>query len=164
LSESANAVPSIEDKNATVLNIGGDGSPQKTDAGKVPVPTLDLADKYRDLKERFSLLNVRQKLLIGIAFLLFVSTVLVISITGQKKDDYRILFTSLNQNDGAAIIAALQQLNVPYKFTEGGGAIMVPESAVYETRLKLAGQGLPKAGNVGFELLENQKLGTSQFV
>ena len=164
MSESANAVPSIEDKNATVLAIGGGDSASKAEAGKVPVPTLDLADKYRDLKERFSLLNVRQKLLIGIAFLLFISTVLVISITGQKKDDYRILFTSLNQNDGAAIIAALQQLNVPYKFTEGGGAIMVPESSVYETRLKLAGQGLPKAGNVGFELLENQKLGTSQFV
>jgi flagellar M-ring protein FliF len=31
-------------------------------------------------------------------------------------------------------------------------------------RLKLAAQGLPRAGNVGFELLENQKLGTSQFV
>ena len=163
MSESANAVPSIDDKNATVLNIGGDGAPEK-DPSKVPLPTLDLTDKYRDLKERFSLLNSRQKLLIGIAFAFFISTILVISISGQKKDDYRILFSSVNQNDGAAIIAALQQLNVPYKFTEGGGAIMVPESAVYETRLKLAGQGLPKAGNVGFELLENQKLGTSQFV
>ncbi len=138
--------------------------PPEKDPSKVPVPTLDLTDKYRDLKERFSLLNSRQKLLIGIAFAFFISTILVISISGQKKDDYRILFSSVNQNDGAAIIAALQQLNVPYKFTEGGGAIMVPESAVYETRLKLAGQGLPKAGNVGFELLENQKLGTSQFV
>ena len=35
---------------------------------------------------------------------------------------------------------------------------------MHEARLKLAGQGLPKAGSVGFELLENQKLGTSQFV
>jgi flagellar M-ring protein FliF len=55
-------------------------------------------------------------------------------------------------------------MNVPYQFTEGGGAITVPQGMVYETRLKLAGQGLPKAGNVGFELLENQKFGTSQFV
>jgi flagellar M-ring protein FliF len=55
-------------------------------------------------------------------------------------------------------------MNVPYQFTEGGGAITVPQALVYETRLKLAGQGLPKAGNVGFELLENQKFGTSQFV
>jgi flagellar M-ring protein FliF len=55
-------------------------------------------------------------------------------------------------------------MNVPYQFTEGGAAITVPQALVYETRLKLAGQGLPKAGNVGFELLENQKFGTSQFV
>jgi flagellar M-ring protein FliF len=55
-------------------------------------------------------------------------------------------------------------MGVPYKFTEGGGALMVPTKTVHETRLKLAGQGLPKSGFVGFELLENQKLGTSQFV
>lgn len=41
---------------------------------------------------------------------------------------------------------------------------MVPGDKVYDARLKLAGQGLPKAGNIGFEVLENQKLGTSQFV
>ena len=75
-----------------------------------------------------------------------------------------MLFSSVNERDGAAIVAALQQMNIPYKFTEGGAAILVPEASVYETRLRLAGQGLPKAGNVGFELLENQKMGTSQFV
>ena len=160
MSES-DAAPSIDDKNATVLNIAADKAPAA--AGTLNTP-LDLADKYRDLKERFSLLSFRQKLMVGIAFAFLVVTILVITISGQKKDDYRILFSSVSQNDGAAIIAALQQLNVPYKFTEGGGAIMVPESAIYETRLKLAGQGLPKSGNVGFELLENQKLGTSQFV
>jgi flagellar M-ring protein FliF len=31
-------------------------------------------------------------------------------------------------------------------------------------RLKLAAEGLPKGGNVGFELMENQKLGISQFL
>jgi flagellar M-ring protein FliF len=82
----------------------------------------------------------------------------------KSNSDYRVLFSNVNQGDGAAIVAALQQMNVPYQFTEGGGAITVPQALVYETRLKLAGQGLPKAGNVGFELLENQKFGTSQFV
>ena len=41
---------------------------------------------------------------------------------------------------------------------------MVPADLVYQTRLKLASMGLPKSGNVGFELLENQKFGVSQFV
>jgi flagellar M-ring protein FliF len=84
--------------------------------------------------------------------------------SAKSNSDYRVLFTNVNDGDGAAIVASLQQMNVPYQFTEGGAAIMVPQSQVYETRLKLAGQGLPKAGNVGFELLENQKFGTSQFV
>jgi flagellar M-ring protein FliF len=84
--------------------------------------------------------------------------------SAKSNSDYRVLFTNVNEGDGASIIAALQQMNVPYQFTEGGAAIKVPQAMVYETRLKLAGQGLPKAGNVGFELLENQKFGTSQFV
>jgi flagellar M-ring protein FliF len=39
----------------------------------------------------------------------------------------------------------------------------VPAEQVHDMRLKLAAQGLPKGGNVGFELMENQKLGVSQF-
>ena len=56
-----------------------------------------------------------------------------------------------------------QQMNVPYKFAEGGGAILIAGDKVPEVRLKLAAQGLPKAGGVGFELMDNQKFGTSQF-
>ena len=37
-------------------------------------------------------------------------------------------------------------------------------SEVHDARLKLASEGLPKGGLVGFELMENQKFGTSQFL
>ncbi|MDP1607451.1 MAG: flagellar basal-body MS-ring/collar protein FliF, partial [Rhodocyclaceae bacterium] len=50
-----------------------------------------------------------------------------------------------------------------YKFSTSGGAIMVPASMVHDARLRLASQGLPKGGLVGFEVMENQKLGISQF-
>jgi flagellar M-ring protein FliF len=53
---------------------------------------------------------------------------------------------------------------VPYKFSEDGGTILVPSGQVYDARLKLAAQGLPRGGNIGFELMENQKMGTSQFI
>ena len=72
-----------------------------------------------------------------------------------------MLFRS--DRDGGAIIASLQQMNVPYKFGEGGGAILIAGDKVPEVRLRLAAQGLPKAGGVGFELMDNQKFGTSQF-
>ncbi len=81
-----------------------------------------------------------------------------------QQPDYRVLFSNFSDRDGGAIVASLQQMNVPFKFAEGGGAILVPANQVYEARLKLASQGLPKGGNVGFELMENQKLGVSQFL
>lgn len=82
----------------------------------------------------------------------------------SQQPDYRVLFSNFSDKDGGAIVASLQQLNIPYKYAEGGGAILVPASQVYDARLKLASQGLPKGGGVGFELMENQKLGVSQFL
>lgn len=81
----------------------------------------------------------------------------------NRTPDYKVLYTNVTERDGGAIIASLSQMNVPYKFSEGGGAIMVPGDKVPELRLKLAQQGLPKGGGVGFELMDNQKFGTSQF-
>ncbi|MFL9923750.1 flagellar basal-body MS-ring/collar protein FliF [Herbaspirillum lusitanum] len=82
----------------------------------------------------------------------------------SQKVEYRVLFSNFSDRDGGAIVASLQQMNVPYKYSEGGSAILVPENMVHDARLKLASQGLPKGGNVGFELMENQKLGISQFL
>lgn len=80
-----------------------------------------------------------------------------------KTPDYRVLYSNLSDRDGGAIIESLQQMNIPYKFAEGGGALLVPSDRVHEARLKLASQGLPKGGAVGFELMENQKFGITQF-
>ncbi|HEC7758625.1 TPA: flagellar basal-body MS-ring/collar protein FliF [Salmonella enterica subsp. enterica serovar Muenchen] len=77
--------------------------------------------------------------------------------------DYRVLYTNVSEQDGGAIVAQLTQMQVPYRFAERNGAIMIPEDKVYEVRLKLAQQGLPKGGAVGFELLDQEKFGTSQF-
>jgi flagellar M-ring protein FliF len=81
-----------------------------------------------------------------------------------SQPDYKVLFSNYTDKDGGAITAALDQMGVKYKFSDGGGAILVPSDRVNDVRLKLASQGLPRAGNVGFELLDSEKLGTSQFV
>lgn len=76
---------------------------------------------------------------------------------------YGVLFANLSEKDGGQIIAALEQQNVPYRVSEGGSAIMVPANQVHDVRLRLASQGLPRGGLVGFEVMETQKLGISQF-
>jgi len=90
--------------------------------------------------------------------------VLVAAWLWAQKPEYKVLFANFSDRDGGAIVASLQQQNIPYKFSDGGGAILVPADQVYDARLKLASQGLPKGGNVGFEIMENQKLGVSQFL
>src|SRR5690242_10701909 len=99
--------------------------------------------------------------------ILAVSAVVALAVAGwmwNQTPDYKVLFSNISDRDGGAIVASLQQMNVPYKFAEGGGAILVPANQVHDVRLKLASQGLPKGGLVGFELMENQKLGVSQFL
>lgn len=76
---------------------------------------------------------------------------------------YGVVFANLSEKDGGQIVAALEQQNVPYKIGGGGTAIMVPADRVHDVRLRLASQGLPKGGLVGFEVMDTQKLGVSQF-
>ena len=80
-----------------------------------------------------------------------------------QSPDYRVLYSNLSDRDGGAIVAALNQMNVPYKFSDGGGAILVPTSHVHDARLRLASQGLPKGSVVGFEVMEQQRIGITQF-
>ncbi|MDO8893027.1 MAG: flagellar basal-body MS-ring/collar protein FliF [Sulfurimicrobium sp.] len=99
--------------------------------------------------------------------LMFAVAALIALLSGSwmwsQTPDYRVLYSNLSDRDGGTIISSLQQMNVPYKMAEGGGAILVPANQVYEMRLRLASQGLPKGSVVGFELMDGQKLGMSEF-
>ena len=121
--------------------------------------TESLTDRVRFALTR---LSNQQKILLMIAVAAIVA-LLVAGNTWLKQADYRVLFSNISERDGGAIIAALDQMNVPYQFNDTGGAILIPGSKVHEVRLRLATQGLPKGGGVGFELMENQKFGISQF-
>jgi flagellar M-ring protein FliF len=103
------------------------------------------------------------KLLLVVAAAAVVAVMVVFWLWSQQPD-YRVLFSNYSDKDGGAIVAALEKMNVPYKFSDSGAAILVPASQVHQARLKLASDGLPKGGNIGFEILENQKFGVSQFV
>ncbi|MDO9237569.1 MAG: flagellar basal-body MS-ring/collar protein FliF [Aquabacterium sp.] len=90
--------------------------------------------------------------------------VIFAAMVGWGRDgDYRVLYSNLSDKDGGAIVAQLQQMQTPYKYSEGGGAILVPADKVHDLRLKMASAGLPKGSVVGFELMETQKFGVTQF-
>ena len=126
---------------------------------EAPEAAENLADRVRQALAR---LTNQQKILLMVAIAALIALAVGAS-TWLKQSDYRILFSNISERDGGSIIAALEQMNVPYRFNEGGSAILIPGTRVHEVRLRLATQGLPKGGGVGFELMENQKFGISQF-
>ncbi|HNF89266.1 MAG TPA: flagellar basal-body MS-ring/collar protein FliF, partial [Thiobacillaceae bacterium] len=110
---------------------------------------------------RFNELPASRKMGLA-ATLAAVIAVVVGLVLWSSAPDYRVLFSNLSEKDAGAVTASLQQMNIPYK-TEAGGTLLVPSDQVYDLRFKLAAQGLPKGGGVGFELMDSPKLGMTQF-
>ncbi len=114
--------------------------------------------------QRWQALPVRMQLgaVFGVAALI---AVLVFMSIGARDADFRVLFPNLSDKDGGAVIERLTQMNVPYRFAEGGGTILVPASRVHELRMKLASSGLPSGaggGTAGSELLDKNSFGQTQ--
>lgn len=89
--------------------------------------------------------------------------ILVVLALWLREPEYRALFSNVESRDGGAIVSVLNQRNIPFRFADNGATIMVPADQVYALRLELASQGLPRGGNVGFELLNETRFGASQF-
>ena len=78
---------------------------------------------------------------------------------------YVPLYTSLEQDEAAEVVTALDGAGIRYQVDSGTGQIKVPRADVGEARLHLAGEGLPRSGDVGFELLqEDTGIGTSRMM
>lgn len=114
------------------------------------------------LGQRFSTLNQGQIMRLAVGVALFV-VIAIVGLMMGRQADWRVLYANLSDKDGGAIIAQLSQLNIPYKHAEGGHAILVPADKVHDTRLRLASQGLPKGSVAGFELMEANRFGVTQF-
>lgn len=123
----------------------------------------DAASPAAQALQRFNQLSQRQKMA-GAATLALAIALLVGVWLWSRAPDYAVLFSNLEERDGGAIVTALQQQNVPYRISSNGSAILVPSETVHDIRLRLAAQGLPKGGMVGFEVMETQRLGVSQFL
>ncbi|WP_245391840.1 flagellar basal-body MS-ring/collar protein FliF [Salinicola aestuarinus] len=89
--------------------------------------------------------------------------ILVAIFLWARSPDYRVLYSTLTEADGGRIMSQLDSMGVPYQFSDSGGALLVPAEQVHPVRLKLAEQGLPQASGVGFELMDDQAFGISQF-
>ena len=113
------------------------------------------------LREAFNRLDAKQKLGMMVAVAAIIA-IIIGTVLWSQQPEWKVLFSNIGEKDGGAIVAALEQQNIPHRMSDSG-SIMIQANRVHEVRLKLASQGLPRGGMVGFELMENQKFGISQF-
>lgn len=109
-----------------------------------------------------SFLSPAQKRLLFIGLPLFGSLAYAAFFIFDRMN-YAPLYTNLSPQDGAAIVKELEAAKVPYGISGGGTVIEVPRGMIYQTRLKLAGKGVPAGSGVGFEIFEKTPFGVSEF-
>ncbi|MCG8620115.1 MAG: flagellar M-ring protein FliF, partial [Desulfobacterales bacterium] len=81
-----------------------------------------------------------------------------------NKTTFRAAYTGLNKEDASAVVEVLKSSNTPYRLTGDGTTIMVPETMVYDIRLTMAKEGIPKGEGVGYEIFDKTEFGTTEFV
>lgn len=76
-----------------------------------------------------------------------------------------VLFSDLAFEDSIAVTKKLEALNVPFEIKQDGALILVPQTQALQIRMKLAEEGLPAGGGVGYELFDKtDSLGATSFV
>jgi flagellar M-ring protein FliF len=127
-------------------------------------PTVPLVPATPSLASRWQTLPGRVQAM-AVLGLMGLVAVLAVMFMGARDSNYRVLFPNLSDKDGGQVVERLTQMNVPYRFAEGGGTIMVPAGRVHELRMKLAAAGLPSGqagGAGGYELLDKNNFGQTQ--
>lgn len=127
---------------------------------------MDIKGLFNQLLKLYERLNKKQKIVIvgGIVLVvLFLSYFVVFSINQRNaNNNYAVLFEGLTPNDNALVIQHLQTNNIPYKIPKED-TILVPKDVVYEQRIALSSNGIPKNSKVGFEIFNEQSFGMTEF-
>ena len=117
----------------------------------------------KQLTERFLALPQGQKLAILVLVAGGIASLFTMSLW-LKAPDYQLLYGKLTPIDAAKIVDVLKSDKIPYELSHGGQTIRIPANALYETRLKLASEGLPEGGEVGMEIFDDSSLGMTEFI
>jgi flagellar M-ring protein FliF len=104
----------------------------------------------------------QRMLLAGLAASMVIVFLVMIYFLNQP--DMRVLYTKLAPEDAARVVDLLKASKTPYELRDNGTTVMVPSEAVYEQRLKVAGEGAMHGQGVGFELFDQLKVGQTDFV
>lgn len=119
-------------------------------------PLEQISNYYRSL-------SLQQKALIGGSVLATVILILVLTFF-LNEPTYTALYSNLSEEDASKVVEYLTAQKIQYKIDDNGTTIKVPKDKLYETRLSLAGKGIPTSGSIGYEVFDNSPMGMSEFM
>ncbi|BAW74690.1 flagellar basal-body MS-ring/collar protein FliF [Helicobacter pylori] len=128
---------------------------------------MDLKVLLQRIVDFFIKLNKKQKIALIAAGVLITALLVFLLLYPFKEKDYAqggygVLFERLDSSDNALILQHLQQNQIPYKILKDD-TILIPKDKVYEERIALASQGIPKTSKVGFEIFDTKDFGATDF-
>jgi flagellar M-ring protein FliF len=118
---------------------------------------------FEQLGKIWAELSAAQKLTIVVALLAVVVGMGAL-IYYTSKPQMKLLYGGIDPKEMSAVVASLDEEKIPYEIGAGGKSIFVPEEKVYQVRMKMAGQGIPSGGGVGYEIFDKGNFGISDFV
>ncbi|PUD40545.1 flagellar M-ring protein FliF [Helicobacter pylori] len=128
---------------------------------------MDLKVLLQRIVDFFIKLNKKQKIALIAAGVLITALLVFLLLYPFKEKDYAqggygVLFERLDSSDNALILQHLQKNQIPYKVLKDD-TILIPRDKVYEERITLASQGIPKTSKVGFEIFDTKDFGATDF-
>lgn len=81
-----------------------------------------------------------------------------------KESGFKVLYSNLETEEAATITENLQKSNFKYKLENEGRTILVDGKQLYEARMALAREGLPRSHGIGYELFDKTNFGTTDYV
>jgi len=100
--------------------------------------------------------------MVGVTFI-SIAGMIALLIWAQRPK-YEVLYSRLDEDDSANIVMELGAENIPYKVEQNGTVLLIPSDEIPETRLTLAGKGLPRTAGVGYEIFDKVNIGVTDFV
>jgi flagellar M-ring protein FliF len=118
---------------------------------------------FDQLAKIWTELSAAQRLTISAALLAVVVGMTAL-VYYSSKPQMRLLYGGIDTKEMSQVVASLDEQKIPYEIGSGGRSVFVPAEKVYQMRMKLAAEGIPSGGGVGYEIFDKGNFGISDFV
>ena len=123
-----------------------------------------MKERFDKLLEIWARVSVGQKISLVVAVLGIIGLSVGIMNWTAGGTSMRPLVSGADSTDLGEVVELLKSNQVEYEISETGDSILVPEDKRAQMRMEMAMKGLPKSGDVGYEIFDEGNFGISDFV